>query len=411
MKIDKNIIIPVASGALGGLAVVLVLIFLATNFRSQIYKYLASDYVASVKDESVENISTENILSQESFVISAVKKSTPAVASIIVTKELPVYENYFESSPFGGFLNLPDLFFNIPKQRQNGTEKKEVGGGTGFFVTEDGLIVTNRHVVEDEKAEYTVLLSDGKKYDAKVLARDEVLDIAIIKVVGSNFEYLDLGDSETISVGQSVIAIGNALAEFQNSVSVGVISGLSRSLVAGDSMGNSELLEHVIQTDAAINPGNSGGPLLDLRGNVIGVNVAVVKGSENIGFALPINSVKSIINSVKETGKIVRPYVGIRYVQIDEQMKKENDLSVDYGILVIRGEGKNEIAVIPGSPADKAGILENDIVLELDGKKLDKNQSFSLLIREKKVGDSVNLKVLSKGLEKNIKLKLENMPS
>ncbi len=411
MKIDKNIIIPVASGALGGLAVVLVLIFLATNFRSQIYKYLASDYVASDKDESVENISTENILSQESFVISAVKKSTPAVASIIVTKELPVYENYFESSPFGGFLNLPDLFFNIPKQRQNGTEKKEVGGGTGFFVTEDGLIVTNRHVVEDEKAEYTVLLSDGKKYDAKVLARDEVLDIAIIKVAGSNFEYLDLGDSETISVGQSVIAIGNALAEFQNSVSVGVISGLSRSLVAGDSMGNSELLEHVIQTDAAINPGNSGGPLLDLRGNVIGVNVAVVKGSENIGFALPINSVKSIINSVKETGKIVRPYVGIRYVQIDEQMKKENDLSVDYGILVIRGEGKNEIAVIPGSPADKAGILENDIVLELDGKKLDKNQSFSLLIREKKVGDSVNLKVLSKGLEKNIKLKLENMPS
>lgn len=411
MKIDKNIIIPVASGALGGLVVVLVLIFLATNFRSQIYKYLASDYVASVKDEAGENISTENILSQESFVISAVKKSTPAVASIIVTKELPVYENYFESSPFGGFLNLPDLFFNIPKQRQNGTEKKEVGGGTGFFVTEDGLIVTNRHVVEDEKAEYTVLLSDGKKYDAKVLARDEVLDIAIIKVAGSNFEYLDLGDSETISVGQSVIAIGNALAEFQNSVSVGVISGLSRSLVAGDSMGNSELLEHVIQTDAAINPGNSGGPLLDLRGNVIGVNVAVVKGSENIGFALPINSVKSIINSVKETGKIVRPYVGIRYVQIDEQMKKENDLSVDYGILVIRGEGKNEIAVIPGSPADKAGILENDIVLELDGKKLDKDQSFSLLIREKKVGDFVNLKVLSKGLEKNIKLKLENMPS
>lgn len=411
MKIDKNIIIPVASGALGALVVVLVLFFLATNFRSQIYKYLASDYVASVKDEAGENISTENILSQESFVISAVKKSTPAVASIIVTKELPVYENYFESSPFGGFLNLPDLFFNIPKQRQNGTEKKEVGGGTGFFVTEDGLIVTNRHVVEDEKAEYTVLLSDGKKYDAKVLARDEVLDIAIIKVAGSNFEYLDLGDSETISVGQSVIAIGNALAEFQNSVSVGVISGLSRSLVAGDSMGNSELLEHVIQTDAAINPGNSGGPLLDLRGNVIGVNVAVVKGSENIGFALPINSVKSIINSVKETGKIVRPYVGVRYVQIDEQMKKENDLSVDYGILVIRGEGKNEIAVIPGSPADKAGILENDIVLELDGKKLDKDQSFSLLIRDKKVGDSVNLKVLSKGLEKNIKLKLENMPS
>lgn len=409
MKIDKNIFTSIIAGALGSFLVIFVFIILATNFRSQIYKYLASDYVESIGDENGKNIATESVLSQESFVISAVKKATPAVVSIIVTKELPVYENYFEQSPFGNFFNIPDLFFNVPKQRQNGTEKKEVGGGTGFFVTKDGLIVTNRHVVEDENAEYTVLLSDGKKYDAKVLARDEVLDIAIVKVNGNNFEYLELGDSDSISVGQSVIAIGNALAEFQNSVSVGVISGLSRSLTAGDASGNSELLEHVIQTDAAINPGNSGGPLLDLRGRVVGVNVAVARGSENIGFSLPINSVKSIVESVEETGKIVRPYVGVRYIQINEQIKEKNNLTVDYGILVMRGESKEELAVIPGSPADKAGILENDIILEVDGKKLDKEQNFALLIREKKAGDTIKLKILSKGSEKTISLKLENI--
>ncbi len=390
MKIDKNIFTSIIAGALGSFLVILVLVIFATNFRSQIYKYFASDYVESVGDADGKNIDTDSVLSQESFVISAVKKATPAVVSIIVTKELPVYENYFEQSPFDNFFNIPDLFFNVPKQRQNGTEKKEVGGGTGFFVTKDGLIVTNRHVVEDEKAEYTVLLSDGKKYDAKVLARDEVLDIAIVKVNGNNFEYLELGDSDSISVGQSVIAIGNALAEFQNSVSVGVISGLSRSLTAGDASGNSELLEHVIQTDAAINPGNSGGPLLDLRGRVVGVNVAVARGSENIGFSLPINSIKSIVESVEQTGKIVRPYVGVRYIQINEQIKEKNNLTVDYGILVMRGESKEDLAVIPGSPADKAGILENDIILEIDGKKLDKEENFALLIREKKAGDTIN---------------------
>lgn len=410
MKIDKNIFTSIIAGALGSFLVILVLVILATNFRSQIYKYFASDYVESVGDENGKNIDTDSVLSQESFVISAVKKATPAVVSIIVTKELPVYENYFEQSPFDNFFNIPDMFFSVPKQRQNGTEKKEVGGGTGFFVTKDGLIVTNRHVVEDEKAEYTVLLSDGKKYDAKVLARDEVLDIAIVKVNGNNFEYLELGDSDSISVGQSVIAIGNALAEFQNSVSVGVISGLSRSLTAGDASGNSELLEHVIQTDAAINPGNSGGPLLDLRGRVVGVNVAVARGSENIGFSLPINSIKSIVESVEQTGKIVRPYVGVRYIQINEQIKEKNNLTVDYGILVMRGESKEDLAVIPGSPADKAGILENDIILEIDGKKLDKEENFALLIREKKAGDTIKLKILSKGTEKTISLKLENIP-
>ena len=410
MKIDKNIFSSIIAGALGSFVVILVLVILATNFRSQIYKYFASDYVESVGDENGKNIDIDSVLSQESFVVSAVKKATPAVVSVVVTKEIPKYETFFEQSPFGNFFNIPDIFFNTPQQRQNGTEKKEIGGGTGFFVTNDGMIVTNKHVVDDENAEYSILDNNGKSYKAKVLARDSVLDIAILKVEGRDFEYLELGDSDDILVGQSVIAIGNALAEFQNSVSVGVISGLARSITAGDSFGKSELLEHVIQTDAAINPGNSGGPLLDLRGKVIGVNVAVAQGSENIGFSLPINSVKSIIDSVKETGKIERPYVGVRYIQINEQIKEKNNLKVDYGILVVRGESKEELAVIPGSPADKSGIVENDIILELDDKKLDKEQNFALLIREKKAGDTIKLKILSKGIEKTISLKLENAP-
>ncbi len=307
---------------------------------------------------------------------------------------------------------FPGFNFSIPQQKQNGTEKKEVGGGSGFFVTDGGLVVTNRHVVDAKDAEYTVLTNDGKKHTATVVARDTVLDIALLKIDPGTTKYpfLEFGDSDNLSVGESVIAIGNALGEFRNTVSVGVVSGLARSITAGDNAGGNELLEQVIQTDAAINPGNSGGPLLDLRGKVIGVNVAVAQGSQSIGFALPINSVKGVIESVKATGKIVRPYMGIRFIPVTEALKEKNKLTVDYGILVRRGEGSDELAVMPGSPADKAGIVENDIILELDGKKIDQETSFSLLVRNKKVGDTVRLKILHAGTEKEITLTLEAAP-
>ena len=188
---------------------------------------------------------------------------------------------------------------------------------------------------------------------------------------------------------------------------MGVISGLARSITAGDNSGKAEVLDHVIQTDAAINPGNSGGPLLDLKGKVIGVNVAVAQGSQNIGFALPINSVKGAIESVKESGRIIRPYIGIRYAAINAEMKEKNNLTVDYGILVKSGANQNELAVIPGSPADKAGIVENDIVLEVDGVKLDDQTNFASIIREKKIGQVINLKILHKGAEKNVSVVLE----
>lgn len=353
---------------------------------------------------------------EESRIIDVVEKANPAVVSIVITKDVPIIEQYFqEFDPFSdNFFN--DFFgnngfrFRIPQQRQNGTEKREIGGGSGFFISADGYIVTNRHVVDDDQAEYVVFTNDGKKYDAEILAKDSTFDVAILKVDGSGFPYLSFGDSERLKLGQTVIAIGNALAEFRNSVSVGVISGLSRSVTAGDLFGRSEYLEGVIQTDAAINPGNSGGPLLDIKGNVVGVNVAVTRGAENIGFALPANTVKSIADSVKEHGEIVRPYLGVRYVQITESLKKKNNLTVDYGALVSRGETAEDLAVIPGSPADKAGIVENDIILEIDGIKLEKGKSLAAIIRQKQIGQTVRLKILHKGTEKDVEVKLEKAP-
>jgi serine protease Do len=387
--------------------------------RTKIISLLAGSYMAQTNENLFDGSSTVPF-TEESFVVNAVKRANPAVVSITITKDVPTYETYYSPSPtnpFGDMFGSND-FFNqffqqqVPQQKQNGTEKKEVGGGSGFIITSDGLVVTNRHVVADEDADYTVYTNDGKKYTAKVLARDQILDIAVIKIDApiGGLPYLELGDSDSLELGQSVVAIGNALAEFKNSVSVGVVSGLSRSIVAGDGLGASEQLDRVIQTDAAINPGNSGGPLLNLRGQVIGINVAVVQGSSNIGFALPINSVKSVISSVKETGKIIRPYLGIRYTEITPELKDANKLAVDYGVLIQRGEDKNDLAVIPGSPADKVGIVENDIILELDGVKLDEDHSLALMIRDKKVGDTVTLKILSKGVEKTVQIKLEAAP-
>jgi serine protease Do len=416
LKYKKMILV----GVMSSLLVFVIVFGLLWHYRASIFKIVASNYMEQALvgkgagNEGSEN--STNPFTQESYVVDAVKKTNPAVVSIIISKEVPKYETYYEQQPnpfgdlFGGANPFGGFQFNIPMQRQNGTEKKEIGGGSGFLVTSNGLIVTNKHVVEMKDAEYTVFTNDGKKHVAKVIARDPVLDIAVIKIDGTGYPYLELGDSDSLNIGQSVIAIGNALGEFRNTVSVGVVSGLSRSVVAGDGSGKSELLDHVIQTDAAINPGNSGGPLLNLSGKVVGVNVAVAQGSQSIGFALPVNTIRSVVESVKSTGKIVRPFVGVRYVAINAEIKEKNNLTVDYGILVQRGETKSDLAVIPGSPADKAGIVENDIILEIDGVKIDQDQDFASIIRNKKVGDTIVLKMLHKGVEKTVNVTLESAP-
>ena len=414
---NKDFVTIFFTSLLSFLIIILIGAGLVWHYRANLFGYFAKEYIREAQDNNNKDSQTTaekvldkpTIFSQDSFVVDTVKKTNPAVVSIIISKQVPKYEAYID--PNGGQNPFGDLFpgfnFNMPQYRQNGTEKKDIGGGSGFFVSSDGLIVTNKHVVDQKDVEYTVFTNDGKKHSATVVARDPVLDIALIKITGSGFSYLTLGNSDSLDVGQSVIAIGNALGEYRNTVSVGVVSGLARSITAGDNSGNSEVLYHVIQTDAAINPGNSGGPLLNLRGEVIGVNVAVAQGSQSIGFALPINSVKGSIESVKTTGKIVRPYLGVRYVAITADIKSKNNLTVDYGVLVKTGATTSDLAVIPGSSADKAGIVENDIILEIDGVKLDDKTSLASVIREKSVGQVITLKILHKGVERNVSVTLE----
>lgn len=432
ININKSLVPYLVTSLLSVFLVFVILLGITLNYRGEIFGYLAKEYLQEQKEKAnlspiaqnekpleeslvekiIENknvIEKKPVLNQESMVVEVVKKTNPAVVAIVISKEVPKYETFVDpnvqTNPFGDI--FPGFNFSVPQYRQNGTEKKEIGGGSGFFITSDGLIVTNRHVVDQKDVDYTVYTNDGKKHTATVVARDPVLDIALIKITGSGFPFLTLGNSDSLEVGHTVVAIGNALAEFRNTVSVGVVSGLSRSITAGDNTGKTELLDHVIQTDAAINPGNSGGPLLNLRGEVVGVNVAVAQGSQSIGFALPINTVRGAIDSVKKTGKIVRPYLGVRYVAIDATMKEKNNLTVDYGVLVKAGSTPSDLAVIPGSPADKAGIVENDIILEIAGVKLDEDNNLASIIRQKKVGDRVMLKVLSKGVQKNVYVTLE----
>jgi len=325
----------------------------------------------------------------ENQIISVIKRSSPAVVSIIISKNLPVIEQYF-INPFQEFgFELPPGF-GIPQYRQKGTQKQEIGGGTGFIISTGGLILTNKHVVADTDADYTVLTNDGSKYAAEVLVRDPSLDLAILKINKNDLPALTMGDSDQIEIGATAIAIGNALGEFRNTVSVGVVSGLARTVQA-----SGELLADVIQTDAAINPGNSGGPLLNLKGEVIGVNTAMASGAENIGFAIPINQAKRMISQVEKTGKISIAFLGVRYQLVTPSLKEEKKLAVDYGALLVKGE--NEPAVTPGSPAAAAGLKEGDIILELNGKRITLQKPLALLLREYNPGDKVTLKILRQG--------------
>ncbi|NCF75160.1 MAG: PDZ domain-containing protein [Xanthomonadaceae bacterium] len=361
-----------------------------------------------------QNIQPIKIVDEQSQVIKVVKKASPAVVSIVASAEVPVFENYFGDPLYGVPKEFQRFFnFRIPEQKQKGTKKQRIGAGTGFLVSSDGYIITNKHVVEDEKAEYTVYLNNkenrGDKIKAKVLARDPNNDLAVLKIDKKNLPYLKFGDSNSLQVGQTAITIGYALGEFDNTVSKGVISGLSRTITAGGGFNShSERLKNLIQTDAAINPGNSGGPMLDIDGDVIGINVAMVT-AENIGFAIPGNDAKDVFDQVKKTGIIKKKeiaFLGVRYIPITEELRSKNKLPYDYGALIIRGDTKEDLAVVPGSPADKAGIVENDIILKVDGKKVTLRNQLVDLISKYKPGDKITLKVYHKGKEKEVKVNL-----
>lgn len=350
-----------------------------------------------------QSLDVQKIVSEDSAVTSTVEKTSPAVVSIVISKNVPQMRSF--GSPFDLF---PEFFGQGGGSSQNGgTQKQQIGGGSGFFVTQDGMIVTNQHVVSDAAADYTVMTNDGKEYPAKVLARDPNIDIALIKIEGGGFPVLELGDSSELKIGQTVIAIGNSLGEFSNTVSRGIVSGLGRNVTAGDAGGQAERLTNIIQTDAAINPGNSGGPLIDINGNAIGVNVAMAQGAQNIGFALPINQVKKTIEQVKQTGKISTPFLGVRYVPIDKTIQKDNNLPFAYGVIVQRGETNTQFAVVPGSPADKAGIVENDIILEVNGEQINDKNQLSELIAKYDVGQSITLKIWHRGENKDVTVVLQ----
>lgn len=356
-------------------------------FYSKIKQEIADAGVPIIHSEKI--IEKEYIpqTTQEQKIIDIVKRNSPSVVSVVAYKDVPVYEQTYQQ----------DFFFIIPKLEQKGTERKQVGAGTGFIVSSDGLILTNKHVVSDKEAEYVVVMTDNKEYNAKVLARDPVQDLAIMKIEGgNNFKPLKLGNVDDIQIGQTVIAIGNALGRFQNTVSVGVISGLGRTIVATGPDFATERLEDIIQTDAAINRGNSGGPLINLKGEVVGINTAVSTEGENIGFAISIDKAKRSIEQVKTLGKISYPYMGVRYIILNKEISKARDIEVDYGALIV---GDDEPAVVDGSPAQRAGIKEGDVILEINGEKITEDNSLAKIISKYNPFELLNLKILRDGQE------------
>lgn len=336
----------------------------------------------------------------KSPIVDVAKRVCPAVITIVISKDLPQIEGFY-MFPYGG------SDFMVPKIKKGKKEPVKIGGGSGFIISINGMILTSRHVVEDPDASYTVILDPKNKYPAKVLARDPINDIAILKIEGKNLPYIELGDSDKVELGQEVVAVGNALGEFHDTVSAGIVSGLSRYIQATNGFSKqAERLRGLIQTDAAINPGNSGGPLVDFEGKVMGINTAMVMGAQNIGFAIPINYAKTDLEQIEKYGKIMVPFMGVKYVILTKEMAEQNKLPVSYGALVVR-ETLGEPPVVKGSAAEKAGLKEFDIILEFGGEKITSEIPLSDILQKRKIGEEVELKILRDKKESTLKVTLE----
>src|SRR3990167_8699164 len=332
----------------------------------------------------------------KSPIIEIAKKVCPAVITVIVSRDMPKVEGFY-SFPFGGKeYVMPKM---DGKKGKTKTEKTQIGGGSGFIVSSDGYIFTSNHVVADTTADYTVIIEPTKKYPAKVLSRNPINDIAVLKVDIKNLPFIELADSNKIDIGQEVLAVGNALGEFTDTLSAGIVSGLSRYITAFGGVDHQmQNLRGLIQTDAAINPGNSGGPLVNMDGKVVGINTAMIMGAQNIGFAIPVNYAKKDLHEVKKFGKLVVPFLGVKYVLLSKEMAKANKLPVDDGALVVR-EALGEAPVIKDSAADKAGIKEFDIILECNGEKITMQNSMAEVLQKCKIGFETSFKVLRDGKE------------
>ena len=315
---------------------------------------------------------------EQEATILAIKKVTPAVVSIIVADSVRLTELDVATGKSASY-----------------TEKQEKGRGTGFIISADGYIITNKHVVNvgSDQAEYKIILNSGKQYYAQLIGKDPLNDLAVLKIFDKNLPYVELGDSDKIDMGTTVIAIGNVLGKYDNSATKGIVSGLGRSLIASNNIsGNSEALDNVIQTDAQINSGNSGGPLIDLNGKVVGINVATESSGSSIGFAIPVNDAKPVIDSIKKVGRIVRVRLGVRYVMITPQIATEKKLKSQTGAW-LTGLKSDDQVILSDSPAAKADLQENDIILEVNAIKIDGKTTLLSVVQKYKPGDKIGLKI------------------
>lgn len=323
------------------------------------------------------------IVSEESVVIDIVEKISPSVVTVGIEQRIISFD------PF-------DIF-----QRPQ-TTQEEQNIGSGFIVSSDGLIVTNKHVV-NSPGKYKVITYDGRKYDVQLIYRDPLNDIAIVKINATKLTPVEMGDSSKTKVGQLVVAVGTPLGEFRGSVTKGIVSGIGRGITTGSPYGSfAEKLDDVIQTDAAINPGNSGGPLVNSSAQVIGVNTAIASGAQNIGFALPINIIKDSLKNFNQNGQFNRPYLGISYKVLNR----------DVAILNNVPQGAYVQDIVASSPAQKAGIAKGDIILTIDGKKIgEENNEVATIIASKKIGDVITLTLWRSGKTLEVKATLAPAPN
>ena len=321
---------------------------------------------------------------EETSIANIASKVTPAVVSIV-------------SSSTGNSNSFWGKYYSTQS------------AGTGMIVTKDGYVITNKHVI-DGASSIQIVTDAGDTYkNVVIVAQDPLNDVAYLKINDADGELptVNLGDSKTIAVGQPVLAIGNALGAYQNSVTQGIISGIGRSISAGDENGaNVESLNDMLQTDAAINPGNSGGPLVNAAGDVIGINTAVSTDANGLGFAIPISAAKGMLKSIIETGSAKRAYLGLSYSTVTPEIAKSNNLPVQYGAYVGNSDGSYGSAVISGGPADKAGIKDGDILTKIGDVEIGKAGSVATLIGEYKVGDTVKVTLVRNGEEKTVTVTL-----
>ena len=351
------------SGILGGIIV----IALIAIPNSPLAKFISKNSGPIIQENRAITVA------EESAEINAAKKIAPSVVSI-------------ETSG-----TTTNIF---------GQQITQEGGGSGIIVSSDGLILTNKHVANDTNTDYTVILTNGQNYKATLKSIDSLNDLAVLKIEASGLQAAELGDSDQLQIGQRVIAVGFALGEFKNTVTSGIISGTDRTLDA-----EGEQLQGMLQTDAAINPGNSGGPLVNLAGQVVGINTAIASSAENIGFTIPINMAKKAINDVKQYGHIRNPYIGIHYITNSSELAKANSLSVDYGV-VIYSNDPSIMPVASGSPAAKAGLREGDIVTWIDDNKIDADHSLNNILEKYSPGDKVKVTYFRDDKENKVNLVL-----